>query len=54
MTRKMGGFILFASTSLAFVGSAIVQQEQIQYTFLAVLLVFLAVAGLKSHFKELR
>ncbi len=54
MKRKFGGFILFAATSMSFLGTAIFRQEQLLYTILAVILVFLALAGLKNHFKELR
>jgi hypothetical protein len=54
MNRKMGGFILFAATSMSFLGTAIIRQEQLPYTILAVVMIFLALAGLKNHFKELR
>lgn len=54
MNRKIGGFILFAATSLSFVGTAIIRQEQLVYTVLTVGFVFLAFAGLRNHFKELR
>ncbi len=54
MNRKVGGFILFAATSMSFLGAAIIRQDHLSYTVLAVILVFLALAGLKNHFKELR
>ncbi|SMP44995.1 hypothetical protein [Anoxynatronum buryatiense] len=54
MTRKMGGFVLFAATSFAFLGTAVVRQENILHAVIAVALAVLAGVALKDHFGELK
>lgn len=54
MTRKTGGFILFAVTSFAFLGTTIVRQEQILHALIAIILIGFAGVALKDHFKELK
>ena len=54
MSRKVVGFLVFAATSISFVGTAIVRQEQLLFSILSVVLTIFALAALKNHFKELQ
>jgi len=54
VSRKVVGFLVFAATSISFVGTAIVRQEQLLFSILSVVLTIFALAALKNHFKELQ
>lgn len=54
MTRKMGGFAFFVATSYAFLGTAVVRQENILHVIIAVTLAVLTAVALKDHFSELK
>ena len=54
MNRKKIGFVLFVCTSYAFLGTAILRQDQIIYSIVAVLVIILSSFGLRDHLKELK
>lgn len=54
MSRKMGGFILYALTSFIFLGTTIVRQENILHALIAVVFIVLAGTAIKDHLKELK
>lgn len=54
MNRKKIGFVLFVCTSYAFLGTAILRQDQIIYSIVAALVIILSSFGLRDHLKELK